>query len=200
MDKIVLILIIIALLTVIVICFYRKNSAKSEHPDKSEFCGRGTGYKNPGDLSRGIIYEPDMAKKPLPPFKEITVVDNDDITIKITAADPYHMWGYSLHVYLENKSGGDTFYSFALSSAKVNGIQLKTDEVATDVNFYIELGKNYSYASGEIAFIAEDLKKKGINKYGDIKNIELGFIVYETLNKDKVIFTGTVTVKLQRGN
>ncbi len=189
MNKIVSVLLVLAVLFILTACSDKRKPSEPEEPDNS-------GNSGLSDLSRGIIDEQDMAKKQLPPFDEITVVDNGDCSIKITAVNPYHIWGYSLHVYLENKSGGDTFYSFALSSAKVNGIQLTVDEVATDVHFYEELGKNYSYANSEITFIADDLAKKGIKKYEDIESFEISFIVYETLNKDKVIFTETVTLEL----
>lgn len=188
MNKILSVLLMLTVLFVLTACTNKRKAIESEEPGNS-------GSSGLSDLSQGIIDEQDMAKKQLPPFEEITVVDNDDCSIRITAVDPYHIWGYSLHVYLENKSGGDTFYSFELSSAKVNGIQLTVDEVAKDVNFYQELGGNYNYANTEIAFIAKDLAEKGIQKYKDIESFELDFIVYETRNKDKIIYTGTVKVE-----
>lgn len=178
-----------AALFLLTACFKKRKPIEAEEPDNSA-------WRDPSDLSKGIIYEPNMQKKQLPPFEEITVVDNDDCIIKITAVDPYHIWGYSLHVYLEKKSGGERYYAFDLSSAKVNGIELAVDGIEADVHFYNEVGEKYNSVNSEIAFIAKKLKTKGIEKYKDIEIFEVGFIVYETRNKDKIIYTGTVTVEL----
>lgn len=60
--------------------------------------------------------------EPLPTFEEITVIDNESCTIKITGIEPNSIAGYTLNAYLENKSP-DTTEMFSVSSASVNGVQ-----------------------------------------------------------------------------
>lgn len=81
-------------------------------------------------------------------FEEMTVVDNDECTIKITGIDPDNRWGFTLEVYLENKSE-DTTYTFWVEEATVNGVQ-------NDPYFYadVEPGQN---TKEEISFSDEDL-------------------------------------------
>ena len=54
-------------------------------------------------------------------FEELTVVDNDLCTIKITGIEPDSLFGYTLNIYLENKSADKTFM-FSASSAAINGV------------------------------------------------------------------------------
>lgn len=56
-------------------------------------------------------------------FESLTVVDNDHCTIQITGIDPENDWGYTLDVFLENKSP-DTDYMFSLSFSSVNGLSM----------------------------------------------------------------------------
>ena len=55
-------------------------------------------------------------------FEEITVVDNEQCTIKITEIDKGNIWGYTLKAYLENKSADKT-YMYSVTSAAINGVQ-----------------------------------------------------------------------------
>jgi predicted small lipoprotein YifL len=104
-------------------------------------------------------------------FEEITVVDNDECTIKITGIDPDNAWGYTLKAYMENKSSDKT-YMFAVKNAAVNGVQsdpLFANEIAA--------GKK---SNEEITFY-DDLAAQGITDFTDI---ELSFIVYDSNDWD----------------
>lgn len=101
-------------------------------------------------------------------FQEVTVVDNEYCTIKITGIDPDNLFGYTLNAYLENKSADKT-YMFSVQSASVNGVQsdpLFASEVAA--------GKK---ANENIIFTSPDLEENGIVDYTDI---ELSFRVYDS--------------------
>lgn len=54
-----------------------------------------------------------------PVFGEIVLVDNDDCTFKITGVDESSIWGYTLKVFLENKT--DKELMFTLDNTSVNG-------------------------------------------------------------------------------
>ncbi len=99
-------------------------------------------------------------------FEEITVVDNEQCTIKITGIEPDNMWGYTLNAYLENKSEDKT-YMFSVQNASVNGLQ--TDPLFATT---VAAGKK---SNEEINF-SEDLSSYGLTDFTDI---QLTFRVYD---------------------
>ena len=52
-------------------------------------------------------------------FEKITLVDNDDITFTITGIDENGLMGYTLKVFLENRTDKDLM--FAMDDTSVNG-------------------------------------------------------------------------------
>lgn len=100
--------------------------------------------------------------------EEITVVNNSQCVIKITGIDPDNLWGYTVDVYLENKSADKT-YMFSVTDAAINGIQ-------TDPFFATEIAPGKK-SNKEINFSDRDLKSKGVTEYTDI---ELSFEVYDS--------------------
>lgn len=99
-------------------------------------------------------------------FEEITVVDNEQCTIKITGIEPDNMWGYTLNAYLKNKSEDKT-YMFSVQNASVNGLQ--TDPLFATT---VAAGKK---SNEEINF-SEDLSSYGLTDFTDI---QLTFRVYD---------------------
>lgn len=112
------------------------------------------------------ITEPQTATEPKPVFEEIIVVDNDECTIKITGIDPDDFWGYTLKVYLENKSADKT-YMFTERGASVDGVE-------TNPVFATEVAPGKK-ANKEISFSDDVLEEVGI-KFTDI---EITFCVYD---------------------
>lgn len=101
-------------------------------------------------------------------FEEIVVVDNEQCAIKITDIDKDNMWGYTLKVYLENKSADKTFM-FSVVSASVNGVDsdpLFAQEVAA--------GKK---SNASISFMDSALEDYNIGEFTDIL---LNFRVYDS--------------------
>lgn len=97
-------------------------------------------------------------------FEEITVVDNEECTIKITGINSESIWGYTLNAYLENKSPDKT-YMFSIKNAAINSVQydpLFATEVAA--------GKK---SNGDINFTVKD-------DIGDFTDIEMTFRVYDS--------------------
>lgn len=133
-------------------------------------CGRGEPAPTqtvPPDT--GAAAQPTVTETTAPeiPFQEVTAADNEYCTIRITKLDPDNLWGYTLGVYLENKSE-DISYMFSVTSGSVNGVEadpLFASEVAP--------GKK---ANEEISFETSDLESWGIEDYTDIA---LHFKVYD---------------------
>lgn len=100
-------------------------------------------------------------------FQELTVVDNEYCTIKVTGIDPDSMWGYVLKVYLENKSP-DTSFMFSVSSASINGVQ-------ADPLFATEIAAGKK-ANENITFMDRDLE----DMIGTFTDIELSFSVSDS--------------------
>ena len=113
------------------------------------------------------IPETTKATEPKIVFEEITVVDNDECTIKITDLEPDGFWGYTLKVYLENKSPDKT-YMFAIRSASVDGID-------SDPGFAAEVAPGKK-SNKEISFSADILEELGI----EFTDIEMTFRVYDS--------------------
>ncbi len=101
-------------------------------------------------------------------FEEITVVDNDECTVKITGIDEDNFWGYTLKVYLENKSTDKT-YMFSVDNAAVNGVQ-------TDPFFAVEVAPGKK-ANEDMSFTDTTLEELGIKEFTDI---EVSFRVYDS--------------------
>ena len=100
-------------------------------------------------------------------FEELMVVDNNECTVKITGIDQ-DKWGYSLNVYLENKSS-DKNYMFSVKNAAINGVEC-------DPFFASEVASGKK-ANKEIDFSDSTLEK---NQITDITDIELTFRVYDS--------------------
>ncbi len=99
-------------------------------------------------------------------FEEVVAVDNEYCTIKITGIEEDSFWGYTLDVYLENKSA-DKNYMFSVDSASINGVMadpLFASEVAA--------GKK---ANKEISWFESAIDAD----IGDFADIELNFRVYD---------------------
>lgn len=107
------------------------------------------------------------AAKELAEFEEIIAVDNEYCTIKITGIDADSLWGYSLKVYLENKSTDKTFL-FSVDSASINGVMAEPLFAAE-----VAAGKK---SNEDITFATDALVD---NDVGDFTDLELSFRVYD---------------------
>lgn len=105
---------------------------------------------------------------PLPEFSEITVVDNEFCSIKITGIEEDALFGYTLNSLLENKSSEIT-YMFSVQSAAVNGVQI-TPLAAEEVAPGMKSNSDITLADGV-------LEENGISEFTDI---ELEYKVYDS--------------------
>lgn len=99
-------------------------------------------------------------------FLEIVAVDNEECFIKITDIDEGNFWGYTLKVYLENRSS-ENDYAFSLDNVFVNGVE-------TTSLFYEEVSAGKA-ANASLTISDDDIE----DIVGDFTNIELVFRVYD---------------------
>ncbi len=100
-------------------------------------------------------------------FEEITVVDNEECTIKIISIDPDNIMGYTLNAYFENKNP-EKKYMFSVKSAYVNGVNSDPFFAAE-----VDAGKK---ANKEIYWRDDVLKDNNI----EFKDIEINFEVHDS--------------------
>ena len=91
-------------------------------------------------------------------FEEILLVDNENCTFKITSTGTDPIWGYTLQVYLENKT--DVELMFSLDDVSVNGFMCDPFWASS-----VAAGKK---ANEEISFSDSDFEKNGITEVSEI--------------------------------
>ncbi len=101
-------------------------------------------------------------------LEEISVLDNDEVSIRITGMENDELWGPTLKVEAENKT--DKKLSCSLDAASVNGVSY-----FTYLDVELPAGKK---ANDEINFSDEDLNKT----LGDFTDLWLRFRVREADN------------------
>lgn len=154
MKKIVQFLLSLVLVMTFASCS-SENSKVPENPSNNE-------------STKKTIVQNNEPEKPAIVFEEITVVDNEFCTIKITGINPDNLWGYTLNAYLENKSK-DTTFMFSIDGAAINGIQ-------TQPLFASEVAPNKK-SNVEISFMDSTFSNYSASDFTDI---ELSFRVYDS--------------------
>lgn len=91
-------------------------------------------------------------------FEEIVLAENDDITFKITGVENDPIWGYTLKVYLENKTEKELMFS--VDNVSVNGYMCDPFWAST-----VDAGKK---ANEDISFSESDFETNGIETVTDI--------------------------------
>lgn len=101
-----------------------------------------------------------------PAFREITLVDSDDVTVKITGIEEDAIFGYTLKVFIENKA--DKELMFTTENVSVNGFMCDPFWAAT-----VDAGMK---ANEEISFSEKDFEKNGIET---VEKIQLTLRAYD---------------------
>lgn len=123
-----------------------------------------------GPDTTGATTEPQSVVTTAPPvFREITLVDDENCTFKITAIGTDDLWGYTLKVFLENKTGRNLMFS--LDDVSVNGFMCDPFWAST-----VNAGMK---SNEEICFSASDFERNGIT---EVTNIEFTLSVYDSDN------------------
>ena len=116
-------------------------------------------------------------------FSPLTLVDSDQFTVKLSGIDPKGFWGYTLQVFIENKT--DKELMFSTDDVSVNGFMCDPYWAAS-----IAGGKK---ANEEISFSEGDFERNGIEA---VKEIEFTLSIYDSndiLADD--LFKQTFTIK-----
>ncbi len=100
-------------------------------------------------------------------FEEVTAVDNEECAVTVKSIDPDDMWGYTLKVLLENRSGEKT-YMYTVDAAFINGVEC-------DPFFAAEVASGKK-ANEDINFDLDALEENGV---GEPTDIGLVFQVYD---------------------
>ncbi|MBR4874276.1 MAG: hypothetical protein IKU87_00420 [Clostridia bacterium] len=114
--------------------------------------------KTDDDLNGGVKTDKGYAEK--------VVVDNEICTFKITGVNPDGALGYTLNVFLENKTDEDLMFS--LGKVSVNGFMCDP--------FWASEVDDRKKAKSDINFSKEEFMTYGIEK---VENIEFTLIVYD---------------------
>lgn len=118
-----------------------------------------------------------------PAFQEIVLAETEDVTVKITGIDADGLMGYTMKVFLENKT--DLELMFTVENVSVNGFMC--DPFWADS---VDAGKK---ANESISFLESDFVENGIEA---VEEIKLTLRVYD--NNDWLaddIFNETITIK-----
>lgn len=120
--------------------------------------------------------------EPTDAFQPIVLVDDENVTVKITGIEEDALWGYTLKVYLENKT--DKELMFTVDDVSVNGFMCDPFWATT-----VAAGMK---ANQQISFSDSDFDKNGIET---VESIVLTLRAYD--NKDWMaddIFNDTFTL------
>ena len=93
-------------------------------------------------------------------------MDNDDLTVTVTGYDPDSLWGYSVNLYLVNKT--DKALMFSVDDASVNGLMSDPFFATT-----VEAGTS---AFSQLSWSDSEFEKNGIT---EVEEIEMNFRVYD---------------------
>jgi hypothetical protein len=100
---------------------------------------------------------------------DIVLVDNDYVTAVVTGFDPDNLWGYTVNLYLENKT--DTTVMFSVDNASVNGYMADP--------FYATSVAPQKCAFSSISWSSSDFEQNGIS---EVNEIEMLFKAYDSDN------------------
>lgn len=101
-----------------------------------------------------------------PVFREITLVDTDDVTVKITGIEEDAIFGYTLKVFIENKT--DKELMFTVENVSVNGFMCDPFWAST-----VDAGMK---ANEEISFSDKEFEKNNIEA---VEKIQLTLRAYD---------------------
>lgn len=102
-----------------------------------------------------------------PSFQGLVLVDNETATVKVTTIDESNFWGYTLKVFLENKT--DKELMFTVDSVSVNGFMCDP--------FWATTVAPGMKANEEISFSESDFAANGIEA---VEEIQFTLRVYDS--------------------
>ena len=126
-------------------------------------CGSAPTASSEDNISSNVKVQPKETepKQTEPPivFQETVIVDNENVTFKITAIENDSIWGYTLKVFLENKTEKDLM--FTVNNVSVNGYMCDPFWATT-----VTAGMK---SNEKIQFSSDSFELNGINAVTDIE-------------------------------
>ena len=109
-------------------------------------------------LPETTVPETTLPETTLPAFAPVVLVDDENCTVTVTGIDEDALFGYTLKVFLENKTDKELMYS--LDNVSVNGFMCDPFWAAT-----VAAGKK---SNEEITFFDSDFEANGITEVSEI--------------------------------
>lgn len=100
---------------------------------------------------------------------EIVLFDDDNCTMIVTGFDPESIWGYTMNVYLENKTGENLMFS--IGDAAVNGFMCDP--------FWAETVAPGKRSNTTVSWMTQDFEENGIT---EVDSLTLPIRVYNADN------------------
>lgn len=100
---------------------------------------------------------------------EIVLFDDDNCTMMVTGFDPESIWGYTMNVYLENKTGENLMFS--IGDAAVNGFMCDP--------FWAETVAPGKRSNTTVSWMTQDFEENGIT---EVDSLTLPIRVYNADN------------------
>lgn len=116
-----------------------------------------------------------LGEKAVQPFTrqsvadEIVLFDDDNCTMIVTGFDPESIWGYTMNVYLENKTGENLMFS--IGDAAVNGFMCDP--------FWAETVAPGKRSNTTVSWMTQDFEENGIT---EVDSLTLPIRVYNADN------------------
>lgn len=125
------------------------------------------------DMVNGIFTIYPLGEDAVQPFTrqpaddEIVLYDNENCSMIITGFDPENVWGYTVNVYLENKTDQDLMFS--IGDAAVNGFMCDP--------FWAETVAAGKRSNTTVSWMAQDFEENGIT---EVESLTLPIRVYDS--------------------
>ncbi len=126
----------------------------------NESSGQETGT-DPGmatDPTASVSQPEEQPQAPTEPFEEMVLLDDEHVTVKITGVNPDGLFGYTIGVFLENKTDLQLMYS--VDNVSVNGYMCDPFWATM-----VDAGKK---ANEQISFMESDFERNGIEEVTDV--------------------------------
>lgn len=150
-------------------------------------CGREDTSQEtaPPPSSESTTTQQTTTAQPDTKFEEMILVDNEDVTFKITAMENDPIWGYTLKVFVENKTDLDLM--FTLEAVSINSFMCDPFWATA-----VSAGKK---SNSSISWLESTLEENGIEAVEEITFTLRAYDDNDWMAED--VFCQTFTVELQ---
>lgn len=159
---------LIVLLMILVACSNVENQPEQSVPDNNDVSQVSSDEQDNMEMNESEENVIKDESKPELSFDEQTLVDNEQMLVKVISINPDDMFGYSMNVYLENRLETEMLY-FELLNVSVDGVHINS-MFYESVNPLKKANSNVSIAD----YVGEDYIEL------EYTEIEMTLYVYDT--------------------